>query len=66
MPPLTPPSQKRKGSNVHDGRQRRCGDDGLFCNDYTKLREYFSINESIEAALANQDLLEEYLELAVA
>ena len=42
------------------------GDDGLFCNDYTKLREYFSINESIEAALANQDLLEEYLELAVA
>ena len=51
---------------MHDGRQRRCGDDGLFCNDYTKLREYFSINESIEAALANQDLLEEYLELAVA
>lgn len=45
---------------------RERGDEGWFCNDYSKLREYHNIRDSIEIALANQELLEQYLELAVA
>ena len=45
---------------------RERGDEGWFCNDYSKLREYHNIQDSIEIALANQDLLEQYLKLAVA